>query len=93
VAGLLIFPGGFAVMTAGVALWLAGRRWIDRRYFAGSVAVAVATSIFSFVAGIATAIARGAPLCLTWTVIGALSLLFGLRLYRDLQVQPSDEVH
>ena len=89
--GLLILPGGVAVVTAGFALWLAGRRRIDRRYFAGSVAIAVSASVFSVTAWVTTAIVRGAPLALTWAIVGALALLFAVRLYRELQAPPSDE--
>jgi hypothetical protein len=90
VAGLLIVPGGVAVVTAGVGIWLAGRRRINPRYFAGAVAIAVTTSIFSVVAWVVTTTAHGACLPIASAFIGALSLLFGLRLYSELQAPRSD---
>jgi hypothetical protein len=91
VAGFLILPGGVAVVTAGAGLWLAGRHRIDRRYFAGSVAIAVTISIFSAIASVATAIVHDARLPAAWAFVGTLSLLFGLRLYRELQAPQSDK--
>jgi hypothetical protein len=89
--GLLILPGGVAVVTAGVALWLAGRRRIDRRYFAGSVAIAVSASVFSVIAWVTTAIMHGAPLPLIWAIVGAVAVVFAVRLYRELHAPPSDQ--
>jgi hypothetical protein len=90
---LLILSGGVAVVTAGLALWLAGRHRIDRRYFAGSVAIAVSASVFSVTTWLATAIVHGAPLPLTWAIVGALAILFAVRLYRELQAPPPGEPH
>ncbi len=83
--GFLILPGGAAVVTAGVALWLAGQRRIDRRYFAGSIAIAVSVSVFSVIAWLTAAIVHGAPVPLTWAIVGSLALLFAARLYRELR--------
>jgi hypothetical protein len=93
VAGLLILLGGVAVVIAGFALWLAGRRRINRRYFAGSVAIAVSASVFSVIAWVANAIVHDAPLPLTWAIVGALAILFAVRLYRELQAPPPGEPH
>ena len=82
---LLMLAGAVSLVTAAAALWVQGRHWIDRRLFAGLIATAVTSSLFSIVAWAATAIARVAPLPLTWTFVGTLALLFALKLYRDLQ--------
>jgi hypothetical protein len=60
VHGLLILAGCLGVSAASVALWLQSRR-IDRRLFAGVIALAVTTSLFSVIAWAATAVARIAP--------------------------------
>ncbi len=90
-AGVLMLAGAAGVVTAAAALWLQWRRQIDRRCFAGLVAMAVTLSLFSVVAWAATAIARIAPLALTWGFVGTLALLFALRLYRELEAPPSSE--
>ena len=72
---LLIAAGGVGVVAAAAALWLESRRRIGRRCFAGLVALAVASSVFSFLAWAATAIARIAPLPLTWAFVIALAVL------------------
>ncbi len=59
-SNLLICAGGVGVVTATAALWLQGRRRVDRRFFAGLVAAAVTLSLFSVVAWAATMIARAA---------------------------------
>jgi len=91
VSNLLICAGGVGVVTATAALWLQGRRRVDRRFFAGLVAAAVTLSLFSVVAWAATMIARVAPLPLTWVFVGTLALLFALRLYRELRLPPPSE--
>jgi cobalamin biosynthesis protein CobD/CbiB len=91
VRDLLMLAGGTALVTATAALWLQGRRRSDRRLFAGLVAMAVTLSLFSVVAWAATAIARIAPLPLTWVFVGTLAVLFALRLYRELQAPPPSE--
>ena len=85
---LLIAAGGVGVVAAAAALWLESRRRIGRRCFAGLVALAVALSVFSVLAWAATAIARIAPLPLTWAFVIALAVLIAVRLYRELQVLP-----
>jgi hypothetical protein len=88
---LLMLAGGVAVVTASAALWLQGRCRVDRRCFAGLVAIAVTLSLFSVIAWAAVAVARIAKFPLTWMLICALALLFALRLYRELQVPPPGE--
>jgi hypothetical protein len=83
---LLIAAGGVGVVAAAAALWLESSRRIGRRCFAGLVALAVALSVFSFLAWAATGITRLAPLPLTWAFIIALAVLIAVRLYRELQV-------
>jgi hypothetical protein len=85
---LLIAAGGVGVVAAAAALWLESSRRIGRRCFAGLVALAVALSVFSFLAWAATGIARIASLPLTWAFVIALAVLIAVRLYRELQVLP-----
>jgi cobalamin biosynthesis protein CobD/CbiB len=91
VPNLLMVAGGAGLVTATAALWLQRRRRVDRRFFAGLVATAVTLSLFSVVTWAATVIARLAPLALTWAFVGALALLFALRLYRELRLPPPSE--
>jgi hypothetical protein len=91
VPNLLMVAGGAGLVTATAALWLQARRRVDRRFFAGLVATAVTLSLFSVVTWAATVIARVAPLALTWAFVGALALLFALRLYRELRLPPPSE--
>ena len=85
---LLIAAGGIGVVAAAAALWLESRRRIGRRCFAGLIGLAVALSVFSFLAWAATAITRIAPLPLTWAFVIALAVFIAVRLYRELQVLP-----
>jgi hypothetical protein len=85
---LLIAAGGIGVVAAAAALWLESRRRIGRRCFAGLVGLAVALSVFAFLAWAATAITRIAPLPLTWAFVIALAVFIAVRLYRELQVLP-----
>jgi hypothetical protein len=87
---LLIAAGGVGVVAAAAALWLEGRRRIGRRCFAGLLALAVASSVFSVLAWAATAITRIAPLPLAWAFAIALAVLIAVRLYRELQVLPGE---
>jgi hypothetical protein len=89
VHNLLILAGG-AGLIAATALWLQTRR-VSRRCFAGLVSIAVTLSLFSVLARTATAIARVAPLALTWVFIATFAVIFGLKLYRELQSPPSSE--
>lgn len=86
---LLMLAGGVGLVAAIAALWLQGRQ-IHRRLFAGLISGAVTLSLFSVLAWVATAIARVAPLALTWLFTGTFALIFALRLYRELQVPPPD---
>lgn len=63
---LLIAAGGLGVLAATTALWLESTRRIGPRGFAGLLALAVASSVFSVVAWAATEVGRLAPLSLTW---------------------------
>ena len=85
---LLIAAGGVGMVASAVALWLESTRRIGRRGFAGLLALAVASSVFSLLAWGATAIARIAPLPFTWTFAIALAVFLAVRLYRELQVLP-----
>ena len=86
--GLLIAVGGVGLVAASAALWLESRGWIGRRCFAGLLALAIGSSVFSVLAWAAAAMARIAPLPLSWAFAVALAVLFALRLYRELQVLP-----
>jgi hypothetical protein len=79
-----------ALFAATAALLVQGWRRVDRRIFAGLISIAVTSILFSVVAWTATAIA---PLPFTWVLVGTFALLFGLRLYRQLQMPPPDEHH
>jgi cobalamin biosynthesis protein CobD/CbiB len=86
---LLMFAGATGVVGATTALWVQGRRMIDRRIFAGLVAVVVTVILFSLIAWAAAAISAVAPLSMTWAFVGTLALLFALRLYRELCSLPA----
>ncbi len=88
--GLLIAAGGIGLVEATAALWLESKHRIGRRCFAGLLALAIGSSVFSVLAWAATAIARIAPLPLTWAFAVAVALLFAVRLYRELRVLPGD---
>jgi hypothetical protein len=83
---LLIAAGGIGVAAAVAALWLERSHRIGRRCFAGLVALAVASSVFSLLAWAATGIARITPSPLTWVFVIAVAVLIAVRLYRELQV-------
>jgi hypothetical protein len=85
---LLVTAGVVGLFAATGALWLHRRR-INRRLFSGLIAVAATSSLFSVLGWAATAFGRFAPLPVVWALIGALMLLFALRLYRELQAAPS----
>jgi uncharacterized membrane protein YeaQ/YmgE (transglycosylase-associated protein family) len=80
---LLVTVGLIGLLAATVALCLHRRR-INRRFFAGLIAIAATSSLFSFLGWAATAVGRFAPLPLLWALIGALTLVFAVRLYREL---------
>jgi len=88
---LLILAGSTGLLAATAALWIQGRWRADHRFFAGLVSIAVTLSLFSVFAWAATEIAQVAPLPLTWVLVGALALIFALKLYRELQVLPPRE--
>jgi hypothetical protein len=88
VPNLLILASGIGLAAASAALWVQGWRRADHRLFAGLISIAVTLSLFSVVAWAAIAIA---PLRLTWVLVGALALLFALRLYRELQEPPPSQ--
>jgi hypothetical protein len=85
---MLIAAGGIGVAAAAAALWLEGSHRIGRRCFAGLVAFAVASSVFSLLAWAATGIARITPSPFTWAFVVALAVLIAVRLYRELQGLP-----
>jgi hypothetical protein len=88
VPGVLIAAGGVGLVAASAALWLESRGRIGRRCFAGLLALAIGSSVFSLLAWAATAMARIAPLPLGWAFAVALAALLAVRLYRELQVLP-----
>ena len=83
---LPMLAASVGVVTASGALWLQGRRRIDRRLFAGLVAAAVTLSLCSLIAWAAISIGHIAPLPLIWAFFGGLAVLFALRLYRELRM-------
>ena len=87
---LLITAGMMGLLAASIALCLHRRR-MNRRLFAGLIAFAATSSLFSVLGLAATATGRFAQLPLIWALIGGLSLLFALRLYRELQPAASSE--
>jgi hypothetical protein len=88
VPNLLMLASGAGLVAATAALWVQGWQRADHRFFAGLISIAVTLSLFSVVAWAATAIA---PLLLTWALVGALALLFAVRLFRELQELPAGE--
>ena len=88
---LPILAASVGVVTAGGALWVQGRRRIDRRLFAGLVAAAVTLSLCSLLVWVTTSIGRMVSLPLTWAFVGVLIVLFALRLYRELRALPRNE--
>ena len=86
---LLMLAGGMGIVSATTALWMQGRRMLDQRVFALLVSFTVTLVLFSLIAWAAAAIAAIEPLSLTWVFVGALALLFALRLYRELRALPA----
>jgi hypothetical protein len=80
--------GAMGVVTTTTALWMQGRSMLHQRIFALLVSFAITVILFSLVAWAAAAIVTIAPLSLTWVFVGALALLFALRLYRELRALP-----
>jgi hypothetical protein len=85
---VLIAAGGVGLVAASAALWLESRGRIGRCCFAGLLALAIGSSVFSLLDWAATAMARIASLPLSWSIAVALAVLIALRLYRELQVLP-----
>ena len=85
---LLQLGSGVGLVAATAALCVEGGRRADHRLFAGLIPIAVTLRLFSVIAWAATAIA---PLPFTSVLVGALALLFALRLYRQLQEPPPGE--
>ena len=85
--GLLILAGAVGLVAATAALWAQGRAMIHQRIFAGLISLAVTVILFSLIAWAAT-VMTVAPLLLTWGFVGALALMFALRLYRELRTLP-----
>jgi hypothetical protein len=86
---LLMLAGGMSIVSATTALWMQGRRMLPQRVFALLVSFTVTLILFSLIAWAAAAVAVIAPLLLTWILVGALALLFALRLYRELRALPA----
>lgn len=85
---LLMVAGAMGVVSATTALWMQGRRMLHQRIFALLVSFAITVILFSLMSWAAVAIVAIAPLPLTWVLVGALALLFALRLYRELRALP-----
>ena len=85
--GLLILAGAVGLVAATAALWAQGRAMIHQRIFAGLISLAVTVILFSLIAW-AAAVMTKAPLLLTWGFVGALALMFALRLYHELRTLP-----
>jgi hypothetical protein len=88
--GLLILAGAVGLVAATAALWAQGRAMIHQRIFAGLISLAVTVILFSLIAWAAT-VMTVAPLLLTWGFVGALALMFALRLYRELRTLPEPD--
>ena len=88
---LLMLAGGMGIVSATTALWMQGRRMLDQRVFASLVSFTVTLILFSLIAWAAAVIASIPPLSLTWVFVGALALLFALRLYRELRPLPATD--
>ena len=86
---LLMLAGGMGIVSATTALWMQGRRMLDQRVFALLVSFTVTLILFSLIAWAEAVIAPIPPLSLTWVIVGALALLFALRLYRELRALPA----
>jgi hypothetical protein len=85
---LLMVAGGLSLVGATAALWMRARRTLHQRLFALLVSFTVTLILFSLVAWAASAITAIAPLLSTWILVGALALVFALRLYRELRALP-----
>ena len=83
----LMLAGVIGLIAATAALWAQGRTMIHQRIFAGLISLAVTVILFSLIAWAAT-VMTVAPLLLTWGFVGALALMFALRLYRELRTLP-----
>ena len=86
---LLMLAGGMSIVSATTALWMQGRRMLDQRVFALLVSFTVTLILFSLIAWAAAVIAPIPPRSRTWVIVGALALLFALRLYRELRALPA----
>ena len=85
---LLVVASGVGLVAATLALLVQRWRRSDYQLFAGLISIGVTLSLFSVVAWAAAAIA---PWPIIWVLVGALALLFALRLYRELQEPPPGE--
>jgi hypothetical protein len=81
---ILLLAGVIGFVAATAALWARGRVMVDRRVFAGLVSLAVTVILFSLIGWLAALFAI-APRDLTWVFVGALAVLFALRLYKELR--------
>jgi hypothetical protein len=86
--GPLMLAGVISLIAAATALWAQRRAMIHQRVFAGLVSLAVTVILFSLIAWAAAATMSVAPRLLTWVFVGALALMFALRLYRELRTLP-----
>jgi len=87
----LIVLSAVGIASATTALWMEGRPSLDQRLYALLVSFSVTVSLFAMVAWAAGAIVLIVPLWLTRLFVGALALLFALRLYRELLAFPATD--
>ena len=80
---LLIVLSVIGIASATTALWMEGWPSLDQRLYALLVSLSVTVSLFAMIAWAAGAIVLIVPLWLTRLFVGALALLFALRLYRE----------
>jgi hypothetical protein len=86
---LLMLAGGMGIASASAALWMQGRRMVDQRVFAALVSITVTVVLFSVIAWVAAAFMAGASIPAIWLLVGALALMFALRLYSELRTPPA----
>jgi hypothetical protein len=86
---LLMMAGGMGIASATAALWMQGRRMVHQRVFAALVSTTVTVVLFSVIAWAAATLMASAPVPVLWLLVGALALLFALRLYRELRTLPA----
>ena len=87
----LIVLSAMGIASATTALWIESRPKLRQRLFVPLISFSVTVSLFSMIAWTADAIVAVVPLWLTRVLVGALALLFALRLYRELRSLPATD--